>query len=79
MFRTGKGLRWGDHHHDLFEGTANFYKASYIGNIVQSWIPSLDGVEQKLNEGAKVGDIGCGYGISTMIMANAYLIQNLWI
>ena len=72
MFRTGKGLRWGEHHHDLFEGTARFYKASYIGNIVQSWIPSLDGVEQKLNEGVKVGDIGCGYGISTMIMAKAY-------
>jgi SAM-dependent methyltransferase len=72
MFRTGKGLRWGEHHHDLFEGTARFYKASYIGNIVQSWIPSLDGVEQKLNDGAKVGDIGCGYGISTRIMAKAY-------
>ncbi len=72
IFHTGKGLRWGEHHQDLFEGTARFYKASYIGNIVQSWIPSLDGVEQKLNKGAKVADIGCGYGISTMIMAKAY-------
>ena len=72
MFRTGKGLGWGDHNHDLFEGTARLYKASYSCNIVQSWIPSLDGVDQKLNEGAKVGDIGCGYGISTMIMAKAY-------
>jgi 2-polyprenyl-3-methyl-5-hydroxy-6-metoxy-1,4-benzoquinol methylase len=78
MFRTGKGLRWGEHHHDLFEGTARFYKASYIGNIVQSWIPSLDGVEQKLNDGAKVGDIGCGYGISTMIMAKAYPNSNFY-
>jgi 2-polyprenyl-3-methyl-5-hydroxy-6-metoxy-1,4-benzoquinol methylase len=72
LFKTGKGLRWGEHHQDLFEGTAKFFKPNYVGNLVQSWIPSLDGVEQKLKEGAKVADIGCGYGISTALMAKAF-------
>jgi 2-polyprenyl-3-methyl-5-hydroxy-6-metoxy-1,4-benzoquinol methylase len=72
VFKTGKGLRWGEHNHDLFEGTARFFKPNYIGNLVSSWIPSLDGIEEKLKEGAKVADIGCGYGISTILMAKAY-------
>jgi SAM-dependent methyltransferase len=73
MFKSGKGLRWGEHHHDLFEGTARFFKPNYVGNLVSSWIPSLDGVEEKLTQGgAKVADIGCGYGISTILMAKAY-------
>jgi SAM-dependent methyltransferase len=72
MFKSGKGLRWGEHHHDLFEGSALFYKLNYVGNLVSSWIPSLDGVEKKLKQGAKVADIGCGYGISTILMAKAY-------
>jgi hypothetical protein len=46
MFKSGKGLRWGEHHHDLFEGSALFYKPNYVGNLVSSWIPSLDGVEK---------------------------------
>ena len=72
MFKSGKGLRWGEHHHDLFEASALFYKPNYVGNLVSSWIPSLDGVEKKLKQGAKVADIGCGYGISTILMAKAY-------
>ena len=73
MFKTGKGLRWGEHHHDLFEGSALFFKPNYVGNLVSSWIPSLEGVEEKLKQGrAKVADIGCGYGISTILMAKAY-------
>jgi 2-polyprenyl-3-methyl-5-hydroxy-6-metoxy-1,4-benzoquinol methylase len=72
IFQTGEGLRWGEHHHDLFEGTARFFKPSYMSNLIQSWIPSLEGVEEKLKKGAKVADIGCGYGISTVIMAKAY-------
>ena len=72
MFKSGKGLRWGEHHHDLFEGTARFFKPNYVGNLVSSWIPSLDGVEEKLKQGAKVADIGCGYGISTILMAKAF-------
>ena len=72
MFKTGKGLRWGDHHPDLFDGSARFYNTIYIANLVQSWIPSLDGMEEKLKNGAKVVDVGCGYGFSTVIMAKAY-------
>jgi 2-polyprenyl-3-methyl-5-hydroxy-6-metoxy-1,4-benzoquinol methylase len=72
MFKSGKGMRWGEHHHDLFEGTARFFKPNYVGNLVSSWIPSLDGVEEKLKQGAKVADIGCGYGISTILMAKAF-------
>jgi len=72
MFKTENGLRWGEHHHDLFEGTARFFKPNYVGNLVSSWIPSLEGVEEKLKQGAKVADIGCGYGISTIVMSKAY-------
>jgi SAM-dependent methyltransferase len=72
IFKTGKGFRWGDHHHDLFEGTARYFKSGYLGNLVQSWIPSLEGIENKLKKGAKVADIGCGYGISTTIMAKSF-------
>src|SRR5215213_5102902 len=75
-FRTGKGVDWGDHDPNLYEGTERFYKPNYVANIVSSWIPSLDGgkVEEKLKRGggAKVADVGCGHGISTIIMAKAY-------
>ena len=72
IFKSGKGLHWSEHHHDLFEGVAKFFKPNYMSNLVSSWIPSLDGMQEKLKQGAKVADIGCGYGISTVIMAKAY-------
>lgn len=75
-FRTGKGVDWGDHDPNLYEGTERFYKPNYVANIVSSWIPSLDGgkVEEKLKRGSstKIADVGCGHGISTIIMAKAY-------
>ena len=71
-FKTGKGLGWDQHDHRLFEGTERFFRPSYIGNLVGSWIPALDGVEKKLREGALVADVGCGFGTSTIIMAKAY-------
>jgi SAM-dependent methyltransferase len=75
VFRTGKGVDWGDHDHNLYEGTERFFKPNYVANIVSSWIPSLDGgkVEEKLkHEGAIVADVGCGHAISTIIMAKAF-------
>ena len=71
-FKTGKGLGWGQHDHRLFEGTERFFRPNYVGNLVQNWIPALDGVDTKLKAGAKVADVGCGFGASTIIMAKAY-------
>jgi 2-polyprenyl-3-methyl-5-hydroxy-6-metoxy-1,4-benzoquinol methylase len=71
-FKTGAGLDWCEHDKALFEGTERFFKPNYIGNLVNTWIPALDGVEAKLKRGAQVADIGCGHGASTLIMAKAY-------
>jgi len=70
--RTGRGVDWGEHHPDLFAGTDRFFKPNYIGNLVDSWLPALDGVVAKLEAGAKVADVGCGYGASTILIAQAY-------
>jgi SAM-dependent methyltransferase len=71
-FRTGRGVGWHEHQACLFRGTERFFKAGYAANIVQSWLPSLNGVVEKLERGAKVADIGCGHGASTIIMGKAY-------
>jgi 2-polyprenyl-3-methyl-5-hydroxy-6-metoxy-1,4-benzoquinol methylase len=71
-FRTGKGMEWGEHDPELFEGTERFFRPNYVGNLVSNWIPALDGVEAKLKRGAKVADVGCGHGASTLLMAQAY-------
>ena len=71
-FRSGKGLGWAEHDHRLFEGTERFFRPNYAGNLVNSWIPALDGVEARLKAGAKVADVGCGFGSSTILMAKAY-------
>jgi hypothetical protein len=71
-FRSGEGLAWGDHHHALFEGTERLFAPGYRANLVASWIPALHGVEEKLQAGADVADVGCGHGASTIIMARAF-------
>jgi 2-polyprenyl-3-methyl-5-hydroxy-6-metoxy-1,4-benzoquinol methylase len=70
--RTGRGVGWHEHHHDLFEGVERFFRPNYIGSLVSAWIPALTGVEEKLRSGAKVADIGCGHGTSTIILAQEY-------
>lgn len=71
-FRSGQGVGWHEHHHDLFHGTERFFRPNYVANLTSSWIPSLDGVEAQLRKGAKVADIGCGHGSSTILMAKEY-------
>jgi SAM-dependent methyltransferase len=71
-FRTGKGVGWHDHSKCLFSGTERFFRPGYNANLVSSWIPALDGVEAKLEAGAKVADVGCGHGASAILMAKAY-------
>ena len=71
-FRHGTGVRWGDHAGCLFCATGAFFRPGYVNNIVQGWIPALDGVEAKLKAGARVADVGCGVGFSTLLMAEAY-------
>ena len=71
-FRTGEGLGWHEHDAGLFRGTELFFRPGYAANLVSSWIPSLEGVEAKLKDGAKVADVGCGLGASTILMAQAY-------
>lgn len=71
-FKTGDGLGWHEHHHDLFRGTELFFRPGYASNLVSSWIPSLSGVDEKLRSGGRVADVGCGHGASTILMAQAY-------
>lgn len=71
-FRHGTGVRWGDHAGCLFCATGAFFRPGYVNNIVQNWIPALEGVEERLKAGAKVADVGCGVGFSTLLMAEAY-------
>ncbi len=71
-FKSGAGLGWHEHHHSLFEGTERFFRPGYAANLVAAWIPSLEGVEAKLKNGARVADVGCGLGASTILMAKSY-------
>jgi 2-polyprenyl-3-methyl-5-hydroxy-6-metoxy-1,4-benzoquinol methylase len=71
-FQNGSGMAWGDHARCLFEGTERFFRSVYIGNLVNSWIPALEGVEAKLRSGAKVADVGCGFGASTILLARTF-------
>jgi SAM-dependent methyltransferase len=71
-FRTGGGVGWHEHDRGVFHGCERFYRPGYLGNLVQTWIPALDGVAGRLDAGARVADVGCGLGASTILMAQAY-------
>jgi ubiquinone/menaquinone biosynthesis C-methylase UbiE len=71
-FKTGGGVAWGDQATCLFCATARFFRPGYVHNLVSKWLPALDGVVAKLERGAKVADVGCGHGWSTVLMAKAF-------
>jgi SAM-dependent methyltransferase len=71
-FRTGAGMGWHEHDEDVFLGCEQFFRPGYMANLVPSWIPALDGVQDKLRTGARVADIGCGLGASTILLAREY-------
>lgn len=70
--RTGLGLGWHEHDPSLFQGTERFFRPGYAANLVSQWIPALDGMESALQRGARVADVGCGHGASTVLLAQAY-------
>ncbi|MFC5947761.1 methyltransferase domain-containing protein [Pseudonocardia lutea] len=71
-FRTGTGLPWHAHHEDVFTGCAAFYRSGYVVDLVPTWIPALEGVQAKLETGARVADVGCGLGESSVLLAKAF-------
>ena len=71
-FKTGAGLGWHEHDDRVFSGCEKFFRPGYLAHLVAEWIPALDGAEAKLEQGARVADIGCGHGASTVLMAEAF-------
>lgn len=71
-FRSGAGMGWHEHDEGVFHGCEKFFRPGYVANLVSSWIPALEGVQQKLEKGARVADVGCGKGASTILMAQTY-------
>jgi 2-polyprenyl-3-methyl-5-hydroxy-6-metoxy-1,4-benzoquinol methylase len=71
-FKSGQGMEWGEHHPCLFHGTERFFRAGYNANLITAWLPALEGVVDKLKRGARVADVGCGHGASTVLMAKTY-------
>ena len=71
-FRTGEGVGWHDHDSEVFVGCEQFFRPTYVGNLVGNWLPALEGVTSKLEHGVRVADVGCGLGASTILMAQAY-------
>jgi SAM-dependent methyltransferase len=71
-FRSGQGLGWHEHHHDLFHGTERLFRPGYAANLVANWIPALDGVAETLDRGGSVADLPCGHGAPSILLAQAY-------
>src|SRR5882724_10029410 len=75
-FRGSGAFPWSAHHHRMFHGVEKFFRPGYQANLTTAWLPALDGVADKLRRGARVADIGCGHGASSIIMAKAF--PNSW-
>lgn len=75
-FRSGQGVGWHEHSACLFRGTERFFRPGYTHHLVQHWLPALDGMPDRLERGARVADVGCGHGASTLLMAAAYPNSN---
>jgi len=71
-FRAGTGMGWHEHDKDVFVGCEQFFRPGYLAHLIPSWLPALDGVHDKLRSGARVADIGCGLGASTILLAQEY-------
>ena len=72
-FRTGAGIPWGEHDGRLYCGVSAFYRNAYRASLVPEWLPALDGVVEKLERGARVADVGCGHGHSTVLLRSHVL------
>ena len=72
VFRSGKGRPWGDQHPCQFCGTDRFFRPGYIANLVTNWITALDDVQEKLEAGGTIADIGCGHGSTSVLMAETF-------
>ncbi len=70
--KTGVGIGWHDHGQDVFDGCERFFRPGYNANLISAWLPALDGVVGKLERGARVADVGCGHGASTILMAQSF-------
>jgi SAM-dependent methyltransferase len=71
-FRTGEGVGWHEHDNEVFAGCERFFRPGYSANLIAGWLPTLDGMDEKLRSGARVADVGCGHGASTLLMAAEY-------
>ena len=71
-FKTGAGMGWHEHADGVYHGCEKFFRPGYAANLVSSWIPALDGVKEKLERGARIADVGCGKGASTVLMARSF-------
>jgi 2-polyprenyl-3-methyl-5-hydroxy-6-metoxy-1,4-benzoquinol methylase len=71
-FKSGKGVGWHERSENLFEGTNKFFRPNYVGNLISGWLPSLEGMVPRLEKGARVADVGCGFGSSTLLMASTF-------
>jgi 2-polyprenyl-3-methyl-5-hydroxy-6-metoxy-1,4-benzoquinol methylase len=70
--RDGAGVGWHEHVHDVHEGCERFFRPGYNANLIEGWLPELEGVVEKLERGGRVADVGCGHGASTILMAQAF-------